>query len=244
MKNLSSLSINKGFSLIEILVVVAIVTVIISALGINALASGQKSRDAKRQADLALLQNAIELYKSKYGQYPAACKGPDAWSGQQGTDFACSGGNNQYIAGLAPEFIPVLPQDKKLNGTNSGYIYRVNTNRTVYKVKAHRTVESETVTHLHKFKPCDIRVPHTTDGTGALNSGSRNIEVLGWCGRVFFDSGNLAPACRSNTDDWRVSYGVWGGIEPLLPSGTNSLTALSDVQKYQATRNTADVICR
>ncbi len=236
----------RGFTLVEILVVITILTLIISVIGVNAIQSGQKSRDAKRQADLALLQNAIELYKNKNGEYPLACKGANTWSGQQGTDYACPGGSAQYIVGLAPEFIPVLPQEKKLNGTNSGYIYRVNGNGTVYKLKAHRTVESEVVTYTHEFKPCDIRVT-SNPSTGGFITSSQDIDTVGWCGSVRFDSlaGDIAPLCRFNTEDWQISYGVWGGIAPLRGRTTLAgLTSADHAIKSNAVEDTATVICR
>jgi prepilin-type N-terminal cleavage/methylation domain-containing protein len=208
----------QGFTLIEILVVVAIVSLLSGVVAVSSIQSGQKSRDAKRQADLQALQSAVELYKNKNGRYPAGCNGVDTWAGQLGTDYACTNGSTQYITGLAPEFIPVLPLDKKLNTTNSGYIYRVNADGTVYKIKAHRTVESEVVTYTHEFKPCDIRVASLAGGS--LNSGSSDREVIGWCGRVrawAWGSPVAAPpsTCRVDTGnlDFTGSYGVWGGFK-------------------------------
>ncbi len=61
-----------GFTLIELLVVIAIIG-ILSTLAIVALGSArQKSRDAKRLADLKQVANALELYYSDNNQYPTA----------------------------------------------------------------------------------------------------------------------------------------------------------------------------
>ena len=40
--------------------------------------------------------------------------------------------------------------DEKLNGTGSGYVYVTNTDGTAYKIKAHKTVESEKETEITK----------------------------------------------------------------------------------------------
>jgi prepilin-type N-terminal cleavage/methylation domain-containing protein len=234
--------INQGFTLIEIMVVVSIVAILAAVIGVNALQSGQQSRDAKRQADIRTLQSAVELYKNKYGRYPEQCPQlnpgiSEGWSGQIGTNFACADSTNRYVFGASgrefSEFMATLPVDKKLNGTNSGYVYRTNSNGTVYKIKALRTVEADTITYTHPLKPCDIRVA-SDPATGSLSSGSTDVEVIGWCGRVFFSGNTLPDQCRSINAQWSDSYGVWGGFEALV-GGANP---------YAHRRNTTDVICR
>lgn len=132
-----------GFSLVELMIGVAVIAILASVVYTNINKASDQSRDAKRQADLRNLQNAVELYNNKYGRYPAGCNGAsgDAWSGQIGADYEC-GGSNNYIVGLAPEFIPVLPKDPKLNGDDSGYVYLTNADGSSYKITAYRTVEA------------------------------------------------------------------------------------------------------
>jgi prepilin-type N-terminal cleavage/methylation domain-containing protein len=144
----------RGFTLIEMMVVVSIIAVI-SSVGIFSYnEASKKSRDGNRQSDLKQLQAAIELYKQKNGRYPAGCNGPDNWSGQAGTIYACAGGSGQYIVNLAPQFIRFLPVDKHLNGTDSGYVYVTNTAGSVYKIMALNTVESETMTPQSPLSRC------------------------------------------------------------------------------------------
>lgn len=232
---------SNGFTLIEVMVVVSIVGILAAVVAVNSVDSGRQGRDAKRQADIRLLQSAVELYKNKYGRYPAACTPANAglaggWSGQQGTDYACAGGSTQYITNLAPEFIPVLPVDPRLNGANSGYVYRTNANGTVYKIKAMRSVETDVIDYTHEFKACDIRVSSSV--TGDLTSGSTNREVIGWCGRVH-PTNNLPAQCRTTDPQWRSSYAVWGGFEPkrtIPPDPTNSVPSI--------VQDTTIVICQ
>jgi len=239
---------SSGFTLIEVLVAITIIGILAGVITINFVSSGQQSRDAKRQSDLQSLQNAVELYKNKYGRYPEQCAGGSGgWSGQLGTDYACADGTNRYILGNVSEgrefaeFMPQLPIDPRLNGMNSGYIYRTNADGTVYKIKSHRTVESENVTFIHEFKPCDIRVG-SDPNTGSLSSGSGDIEEIGWCGRVQHNAGSLPSECRYTNESWRKSYGVWGGFASLV--GANSFDGLSNALKISAVRNTTNVICR
>ncbi len=235
------LSIARGFTLIEVMVAVSIIAILSGVIAISASSSNQQGRDAKRQSDLRALQTAVELYKNRHGRYPAACAPANAgaaqgWSGQQGTDYACAGGSNDYIVDLAPEFIKVLPYDKKLNGTNSGYVYRTNTNGTVYKIKAMRTVEADAIDYTHDFRSCDVRVASNPDGS--LTNGSTNREVIGWCGRVYYSGNNMPAACNVTDAQWNRSYAVWGGFEPKRSGVDNNNGNTAIVQ------DTTDVICR
>jgi prepilin-type N-terminal cleavage/methylation domain-containing protein len=240
----------KAFTLIEIMVVVGIVALLAAVIGVNVRDSSAQSRDAQRQADLRNLQNAIELYKQENGRYPAACRGVDTWSGQIGTNFACPGGSREYITGLAPKYIKFLPIDEKLNGMNSGYMYIVNGAGSVYKLKAHRTVESEInlIDFEHPFKACDIRVAH--NGDGSLSSASIDPEVIGFCGlRQNVGQNGLGARsypneCNSTDEAWNMSYALWGGIATLQPQTRTTIVGLTNHEKAQALRFTTDIICR
>jgi general secretion pathway protein G len=67
-------SIQKGFTLIEMLVVLAILGIIAVSLLItlDPVAQLQKSSDAQRKSDLESLQRALELYYQDKGSYPAS----------------------------------------------------------------------------------------------------------------------------------------------------------------------------
>jgi prepilin-type N-terminal cleavage/methylation domain-containing protein len=230
-----------GFTLIEVMVAVGIIAILSGVIAVSASSTNKQSRDAKRQSDLRELQAAVELYKNRHGRYPEACVPANAglaqgWSGQQNTNYACAGGSNEYIIGLAPEFIKVLPYDKKLNGTNSGYVYRTNANGTVYKIKAMHTVEEDEIDYTHEFKACDVRV--SSNPSGSLTNGSTNREIIGWCGRVYFSGNNLPSQCNITSDDWRRSYAVWGGFAPKRPGADNNNANTAVVQ------DTTDIICR
>ena len=63
-------SLIRGFTLIEILVVIAIIA-ILAGLGLGSYMSAQmKSRDARRKADLDVVAKALEVYLNDKGQYP------------------------------------------------------------------------------------------------------------------------------------------------------------------------------
>lgn len=59
-----------GFTLIEMLIVVAIIGILASAIMVGLGPAQQKGRDARRMSDLSQAQNALELYYTQNSQYP------------------------------------------------------------------------------------------------------------------------------------------------------------------------------
>jgi prepilin-type N-terminal cleavage/methylation domain-containing protein len=68
----------KGFTLIEILIVVAIIAILASVVLVGLGPTQQAGRDARRISDLSEVQNGLELYYNAKGQYPAPAAG--TWS--------------------------------------------------------------------------------------------------------------------------------------------------------------------
>lgn len=202
-----------GFTLIELLVVIAIIAILAGVILANLGEGSAQSRDAKRQADLRNLETALELYKLKNGRYPEGCKGPNNWSGQIDSTYRCPSGS-QYIKGdlsttpelevFAPEFIPVLPIDPKLNGTNSGYVYTVNDDGTVYKLMAFNTVESELVLPEDEFSRCG-NVNDTKNECSSVNTSPRDTGT--------YNSGGATPLlCQlGGNNDYQNDYAVSAG---------------------------------
>ncbi len=205
---------SSGFTLIELMVVISIIAILSSVLYANFGAGRTQSRDAERKADLRNLQNAIDLYKNKYGRYPAGCNAASSWSGQKGSSYACTSGSDQYIVNLAPEFIPTLPIDPKLNGANSGYAYTTNVTGTVYKIMAKNTVESEIVDDTNDFRSCEVAI----SGSGA-----------GLCEDTY-PSNSKPGHCDESNSQYRKSYAKWGGYA----TGTTAVL----IERY-----TEDITC-
>lgn len=61
----------RGFTLIELLVVIAIIGILSSVVLASLNDARQKSRDAKRIADIKQLQLALELFYDSNGTYPS-----------------------------------------------------------------------------------------------------------------------------------------------------------------------------
>ena len=90
----------KGFTLIEILVAVAIVAVL-ATIGLVSYTKAQViARDGKRKADLRALKVALELYYQANKAYP----GPTEWTNS-------TSASNPWIPGLVTTYINTIPKD-------------------------------------------------------------------------------------------------------------------------------------
>ena len=76
--SLLATSSRRGFTLIEILIVVAIIGILSSVALVGLNVTRRKGNDARRIADLRQIQHAVELYYQKCNYYPGdAQSGPD-----------------------------------------------------------------------------------------------------------------------------------------------------------------------
>ena len=208
-----------GFTLIELLVTISLIVILIGIAILNFGPAREKARDSQRKTDLRTVEAALTLYKNKYGRYPEACNGPTTggsavWSGEIDTDHECTSGTGQFITGLAPEFLPKLPTDPRRNGNDSGYVYAVNDEGSVYKFMALNTVETEVIGISDEFSRCDSSWNLGFDAagsysdpgicrrtpTGPTGSGASSV-VLGSCNTASRYNATYAVSAGFSTDD-------------------------------------------
>jgi len=110
-----------AFTLIELLITVAIMGILFS-ISIFALTSARSSgRDGKRQADLQSIASALEIYRSDCGVYPSPSSGRVS-NPLTGSEAACAGNN----------YMQEVPQDPQ----GGVYLYARPT-ATSYELCAH-----------------------------------------------------------------------------------------------------------
>ena len=126
--------IKKGFTLIEMLVVVAIIGVLASIIVPNFLSSQARARDAQRKSDLTQIGRALELYYQDYGTYPNGSGGNIVKCGLLGTT-ACTWGAidvNGKFNDTKTTYFRQLPKDPR----GYTYYYRVFDGNKKYQLYA------------------------------------------------------------------------------------------------------------
>ncbi len=74
---------SRAFTLIEMLVVIAIIAILTGIIVANFAAARSRSRDAKRVSDIAQIQLALEQYFDRCQQYPSTISGTGSNNGCQ-----------------------------------------------------------------------------------------------------------------------------------------------------------------
>lgn len=64
-----------GFTLVELMVVIVIIGLLATIVALNVLPSGDTARIQKAKADIATIENGLELYRLQLGSYPTTSQG-------------------------------------------------------------------------------------------------------------------------------------------------------------------------
>jgi prepilin-type N-terminal cleavage/methylation domain-containing protein len=116
----------KGFTLVELLVVVAIIGILAAVSVVSLNTARARARDSRRVADVRQIQTALELYYNDMGTYPAAV----APGGE------IKAGNTVYMSQIPT---PPSPHDGDCTAANNKYAYALQ--------NASSTTPSYTITY-------------------------------------------------------------------------------------------------
>ena len=99
-RNFKVQTVNSGFSLIEILVVLLIIGLLSTLVAINVLPSQDRARVEKAKADIAIMGNALEMHRLERFTYPSSELGLKALLKTGGEDSLNNVNNRGYIKSL------------------------------------------------------------------------------------------------------------------------------------------------
>ena len=123
----------KGFSLIELLVVISIMTILIALSAFGLQQARESARDGQRKSDLEAIRTGLSFYKSDCNAYPVQSGGD--FYGYYNPSFTstCTGSTNTYI------------QKTPRDSISTNYYYYISTNGITYTICASLETEGTTV---------------------------------------------------------------------------------------------------
>jgi prepilin-type N-terminal cleavage/methylation domain-containing protein len=111
--------VSRAFTLVELLVVIAVIGLLSTIAVVSLSTSRIKARDAKRIADLKQISTAVELYISANGHLPTYHSDyPTSWC-----TYIWHPSYPEFITDIAP-FMPNVPTDPKTPHQGSDYFFR------------------------------------------------------------------------------------------------------------------------
>lgn len=129
-----------GFTLIEVLVVIAIIAILAGTVMANVASSRIKARDARRLDDMHKIQPALEAYYNDCGQYPPAL------------DLTAADGCPDPIT--LKDYMPAIPMDP----LGAAYTYVMDPDNDTYTLTFTLETTSERFTSgEHTLQPDGIR---------------------------------------------------------------------------------------
>lgn len=169
-----TMSSSKGFTLLELLVVIGIIGLLASILVLNLTSARRRARDTKRVADVRNLQTAAEDYFGKNGRYPVTIG-----------DLVTNGN------------IPVWPQDPLAppatnctGNSDNCYWYAIYPATNPYSYHFGASMEDSGSTLLNQDRGCNsiTGAPAETGGTcpyvSAYTNGFNGSDATGCGGAV------------------------------------------------------------
>lgn len=128
-----SISYTSGFTLVELLIVMAIIGVLATFFIGGYTGTQKKARDANRKSDLKQISNSLEIYFNDHNRYPAESSGTIAGCPST-VPTSCAWGSGEFTDTLTV-YYKTVPADP-LSAQGSTYIYRTDVNGTYYKLYA------------------------------------------------------------------------------------------------------------
>ncbi|MCL4427067.1 prepilin-type N-terminal cleavage/methylation domain-containing protein [Patescibacteria group bacterium] len=114
---------NASFTLIELLIVIAIIGILAALIIVSVTKAAARARDARRLADMNEIHKALDAYYLDNGNWPSCGVDGVQCNGAGGWDTTIAAGTN-WISFLVPKYLPQAPVDP-INSGSYYYAYYV-----------------------------------------------------------------------------------------------------------------------
>ncbi|HEX4104213.1 MAG TPA: prepilin-type N-terminal cleavage/methylation domain-containing protein [Candidatus Paceibacterota bacterium] len=160
----------QGFTLIEILIVVAIIAILASVVLVGLGPTQQAGRDSRRLSDLREVQNGLELYYNKCGYYPGGAVAASC-AGVAHTADATWAAMTTALEGSAIG-VPTVPNDPTSGKT---YFYGTDAGGDSYVIAA--TLEQLTNSVFNSYTVVNLTTPVAYTATGLTSCAAPNYCI-------------------------------------------------------------------
>lgn len=185
----------RGFTLVEVLIVLFIFGILVSITGYVYAISVQRSRDSQRLSDLSTIKNALEQFYADNKSYPNFTNNANNSSiGAKVQLEAMSGGTTSCSSAkryLAPYYIQTIPEDPQSK-------FDLSTNSC-----------NQTLTGFYLY------MPYNTDLTSNIDTNPRQYYLAGRMERT----NNMSTAVPATVQDSRV---IRGNVVQFCMASNNS----------------------
>lgn len=126
-KKITNLKISKAFTLIELLIVIAVIGILVAVILPNLIGMRERAQDTKKKNDLVQIKNALRMYYNDYNAYPndigdeICCFAPGVTCGGSACGSSLAVGGQIYTKDLPTTFDYTYQQT---NG-GEGFLLRV-----------------------------------------------------------------------------------------------------------------------
>ena len=168
--NTQFVSKQRAFTLIEILVVIAIIGILSAIVYASFSQARAQSRDKQRVVDLGQIQLALKLYQTQNGHYPLE---NDGFSGGTVGKIckSCSGPINDVIK----QYLGSLPEDPKNDATHFYYYDE----RQACGGEPNQTVLFAATMETSAYKNANQTICNSYGGEGIADKSNAHIIMLG-----------------------------------------------------------------